>query len=86
MVVFALSWPIAAIPIAGIACVAVVLWSLFRGSPGGGAVGAAAIDRLSQDVSSSQASLSRDLNSLRDEVAELRSQVAEVLRVLKDVG
>jgi len=84
--VFALSWPIASIGIAGFAFLAVSGWAMFRSSAPGAMAAPQALDTAASEIKESQAQMRRELEGVRADIANLRSQIGEVLRVLKEVN
>lgn len=83
--VLALTWPIASICIAGFAFLAIAGWALFRGPHSIEGVSTQALDKLARDFSEGQARVSRELEGVRAELAELGSQAAEITRLLREV-
>jgi hypothetical protein len=80
-----MGWLTASIWIAGFAfaCLAVCGWAMFRSTSGRGPGDSLEFDKA---LAAHQAELLRSLEGLRAEMVELRSQVSDVQRVLREVG
>lgn len=83
--VLGLSWQIASIWIAGFASVAVFGWALFRSPPHGAPFRGPELEQVGKNISKYQAEILRAFDGLRAEMAELRSQVSDIQRLLKEV-
>ena len=88
MVVLALSWQVTSIWIAGFvfAFLAVCGWAMFRSLPTAGIALGPDPEKRDQAMAANQAELLRSLEGLRAEMSDLRSQVSDVQRLLRDVG
>ena len=83
----ALTWPVASVWIAFALAGGMSGYAMFRGgsTPPGALLATKALERLSREVSDGQHAIGQQLRELERDLTEIKVQVADLQRVLREV-